>query len=62
MLLEDFKKSIIKEEVNKDEIENLLNRSDKNMDSNAPVSSYNSLVKAEPNWKSAECLGIDSIP
>ncbi len=62
MLLEDFNKSIIKEEVIADEIENLLNRSDKNMDSNAPVSSYNSLVKAEPNWKSAECLGIDSIP
>ena len=61
MLLEDFTKSIIKEAI-ADNIERLLNRSDKNMDSNATASSYNSLVKSEPNWRAAECMGIDSIP
>ena len=62
MLLEDFNKPIIKEAVDVDNIERLLNRSDNNTNKNEPATSYNSLVKAEPNWRAAECLGIESIP
>ena len=62
MLLEDFNKPIIKEAVDVDNIERLLNLSDTRNEPNAPPTSYNSLVKAEPNWRAAECMGIESIP
>tara|TARA_Y100000768_G_scaffold158864_1_gene118610 strand:- start:5969 stop:8305 length:2337 start_codon:yes stop_codon:yes gene_type:complete len=61
MLLEDFTKPVIKEAI-ADNIERLLNVSDGRMDRNAPASSYNSLVKSEPNWRNAESMGIESIP
>ena len=61
MLLEDFTKPVIKEAI-ADNIERLLNVSDRRMDRNAPASSYNSLVKSEPNWRNAESMGIESIP
>ena len=62
MLLEDFNKPIIKEAVDVDNIERLLNRSDTRNEPNAPPTSYNSLVKSEPNWRAAECMLLESIP
>ena len=61
MLLEDFNKPIIKEDVDVDNIERLLNASDSNTNKNEPATSYNSLVKAEPNWRAAECLSLIHI-